>query len=149
MPSPAPPATTSTAVVEEFLTALAHSDLDAATALVTEDIVWQNVSLPTLRGARAVAALRGLARPSVNFDVIVHNITSTGNVVQTERTDLIAVGPLSVEFWVCGTFEVRDGRIAVWRDYFSYRDSLRGLIVGLYRLARGRRGGRSTGYLGA
>ncbi|MFD1811362.1 limonene-1,2-epoxide hydrolase family protein, partial [Rhodococcus gannanensis] len=124
-----PDTTTSAAVVEEFLTALAHADLDAATALTTEDIVWQNVSLPTLRGARAVGVMRGLARPSIKFDVIMHNITATGNVVQTERTDLIAVGPLSVEFWVCGTFEVRDGRIAVWRDYFSYRDSLRGLIV--------------------
>ena len=25
-------------------------------------------------------------------------------------------------FWVCGTFEVHDGRITVWRDRFDFAD---------------------------
>jgi limonene-1,2-epoxide hydrolase len=40
-------------------------------------------------------------------------------------------------FWVCGTFEVRDGRITLWRDRFDYADLtwafLRGTAAGLLR----------------
>jgi limonene-1,2-epoxide hydrolase len=24
-----------------------------------------------------------------------------------------------LEFWVCGTFEVKNGKITLWRDYFD------------------------------
>ena len=49
----------------------------------------------------------------------------------TERTDVLRFGRVRVAFWVCGTFELRDGKIAVWRDYFSYLDILRGTVVGV------------------
>jgi hypothetical protein len=26
---------------------------------------------------------------------------------------------LDLSFWVCGTLEVRDGKIVLWRDYFD------------------------------
>ncbi len=37
----------------------------------------------------------------------------------TERTDVMRVGPVSVRFWVCGTFELRDGKITVWDDHYN------------------------------
>ncbi|GAA1908580.1 hypothetical protein GCM10009773_40780 [Williamsia serinedens] len=43
----------------------------------------------------------------------------TGTVMN-ERTDLVAFGPFVMTFWVCGVFEVRDGRITLWRDYFDF-----------------------------
>ncbi|MFD4179917.1 limonene-1,2-epoxide hydrolase family protein [Rhodococcus sp. NPDC058514] len=135
-------------VVREFLSALARADVDAAAAHLHPEIAWHNVSLPILRGYPAVTrVLRMLARPGLRFDVIMHHIAGENGVVLTERTDLLGAGPLSVEFWVCGTFELRDGQIAVWRDYFSLRDVIRGVAVGLVRGVRGRRGGRGTGYL--
>lgn len=142
-------ATDSATVVESFLTAMARGHSAEAVALLTDDIAWTNVGLPTLRGARLVGrSIRAMDSGRLGFDVIVHHIAAEGDVVLTERTDMLTIGPVSVEFWVCGTFEVRDGRIAVWRDYFSLKDMLRGTAVGLGRLALGRRGGRSTGYLG-
>ncbi|MGB6073792.1 MAG: limonene-1,2-epoxide hydrolase family protein, partial [Rhodococcus sp. (in: high G+C Gram-positive bacteria)] len=36
------------------------------------------------------------------------------------------------EFWVCGTFELRDGKVAVWRDYFDNVDFLKGLVRGTF-----------------
>ncbi|TQF73901.1 epoxide hydrolase [Rhodococcus spelaei] len=140
----------SATAVESFLTALARGDVDSALGMITDDIEWVNVSLPTLRGARLVGrSLRAMNSPWLGFDAILHHVASTDGVVLTERTDLLSLGPLSIEFWVCGTFELRDGKVAVWRDYFSFRDLLRGTVIGLVRLALGRRGGRSTGYLGA
>jgi len=41
-------------IVRAFLEALQDGDLDAAMALLTEDAVWINVSLPAVRGKRAI-----------------------------------------------------------------------------------------------
>ena len=40
-------------------------------------------------------------------------------------------GRFRMQFWVCGVFEVHDGRITLWRDYFDYLDMLRAAIRGL------------------
>jgi limonene-1,2-epoxide hydrolase len=46
-------------VVRDFLTTLEHGEFDAAFDLVADDIVYTNVSVPTLRGrARVEKALR-------------------------------------------------------------------------------------------
>jgi limonene-1,2-epoxide hydrolase len=67
----------------------------------------------------------------------MHHIASNGPVVLTERTDVLGVGPVSASFWVCGTFEVHDGRITVWRDRFDYADLtwavVRGSVAALFR----------------
>ncbi|HEY5024899.1 MAG TPA: limonene-1,2-epoxide hydrolase family protein, partial [Acidimicrobiales bacterium] len=41
------------------------------------------------------------------------------NVVLTERIDTFTVGDLVAALPVMGTFEVRDGKICAWRDYFD------------------------------
>ena len=50
----------------------------------------------------------------------IHRIAAEGNAVLTERTDALISGPLRLQFWVCGVFEVHDGRITLWRDYFDF-----------------------------
>ena len=50
-----------------------------------------------------------------------------GASVLTERTDVLVIGPVRMQFWVCGVFEVHNGRITLWRDYFdlaTYRGQL-------------------------
>src|SRR4051794_18772537 len=81
-------------VVESFLAALAASELDVAVSMLSEDVVYSNVGLPTIRGRHKVRqALGGLARPMISFEVCTHAIASDGGVVLTERTDVISVGP--------------------------------------------------------
>src|SRR4051812_20110220 len=95
------------AVVEAFLAALAGADLAAAAALLAEDVVYVNVGLPANRGRRGtVAVLKPLARPGVAFEVYLHGIAANGPVVLTDRTDVLAVGPVRMQFWVTGRFEV-------------------------------------------
>ncbi|SIR77512.1 limonene-1,2-epoxide hydrolase family protein [Williamsia sterculiae] len=119
-------------VVSHFLTSMAVGDVTAAVALVDDHIDYTNVSLPTLHGKKSTAAVLGLlAKPWAGFGVVVHNIVGEGDVVLTERTDELKVGPLVAQFWVCGRFEVREGRITVWRDYFDWFDVTKGLVRGL------------------
>jgi limonene-1,2-epoxide hydrolase len=125
------------AVVVGFLGALARSDLDTALSLVTDDLVYTNVSLPTIRGrARLERLARPLLRPGrMGFDVRLHHVATEGNVVLTDRTDELNYGRFAARFWVYGRFVVRDGRIAVWRDSFDWLDVTVGNLRGLAGMA--------------
>ncbi|EFC84114.1 Limonene-12-epoxide hydrolase [Parafrankia sp. EUN1f] len=109
------------AVVRAFLAALERLDADAALALVSDDVVYQNVPLPPARGRVAVEKqLRWMLRYGTGFEARIHHLAADGPVVLTERTDVLRAGSWGAEFWVCGTFEVQDGRVVLWRDYFDW-----------------------------
>ena len=120
-------------VVVGFLEALARSDLDTALGLITDDLVYTNVSLPTIHGrARFERLGRPLLRPGrMGFDVRLHHVATEGNVVLTDRTDELSFGRFAARFWVYGRFTIRDGRIAVWRDSFDWLDVMAGNLRGL------------------
>ena len=125
--APSPPAQ----VVRDFLDALAGNDLDAALELVADDLVYTNVPMPSLRGRdRLDRAFRPLLG-RFGFRVHFHNVATEDDVVLTERTDALVIGPVVWQFWVYGRFEIVDGRIAVWRDSFDYADVTVGLVRGL------------------
>jgi len=117
--------------VEVFLAALQDQDIDGAGAVLDENLVYQNVGFPTIRGrARAMklfAAMEGRA----GFEVKIHRIAVNGSTVLTERTDALVIGPVRLQFWVCGVFEVRDGRIMLWRDYFDMFDFTKAIVRGV------------------
>lgn len=115
--------TTEIEVVRAFLAHLERLDVDAALALMSEDAVYQNVPLPPDRGRAAVGrTLRRMMGVGSGFRVEYHNIAANGPVVLTERTDVLSIGRIDAAFWVCGTFEVHDGLITLWRDRFDWVD---------------------------
>ena len=111
-------------VVEAFLRALEDLDVDAAADLLAEDVTYRNVPLPPARGkAATVKQLRLLQTRCTGFQAITHAIAADGDgAVLTERTDIIEIGRFKPAFWVCGRFDVRDGRITAGKDYFDYAD---------------------------
>ena len=117
--------------VEVFLAALQNQDIDAAGAVLDEHLVYQNVGFPTIRGrARAMKLFRGM-EGRARFEVKTHRIAVNGSTVLTERTDALVFGRLRLQFWVCGVFEVKDGRITLWRDYFDMFDFTKALARGV------------------
>jgi limonene-1,2-epoxide hydrolase len=120
------------AVVEAFLASLAASDLERSAALVDDEIDYINVGLPAVHGRDEMAQVfRLLDRPSAGFEVYLHAISADGPVVLTERTDIIVIGRMRIQFWVWGRFDVHDGKITLWRDSFDFLDVLRGTVLGL------------------
>lgn len=117
--------------VEQFLYALQDSDLDAAGALLAEDLVYQNVGLPTIHGRKRAMKLFSSLGGSSAFEVKIHRIAADGAAVLTERTDALIFGPLRLQFWVCGVFEVHNGEITLWRDYFDFFDMFKATLRGL------------------
>lgn len=126
-------------VVQDFLGALERLDIDAAVALLATDVVYQNVPFPPARGREQVARqLRTFATYGSGFEVRWHNVASDGPVVLTERTDVITFGPVPGAFWVCGTFEVHDGLITLWRDRFDFVDVAWSFVRGGIQALRSR-----------
>ena len=93
-------------------------------AFFTDDAVYHNIPLTPVTGREAIADyITSFIRPgapgieAIDFRVI--NIAANGPIVMTERVDVFKVGDRSFELPLMGTFEVTDGKINAWRDYFD------------------------------
>jgi limonene-1,2-epoxide hydrolase len=93
-------------------------------AFFTDDAIYHNIPLAPVNGREAIANnISSFIRPgapgieSIQFRVI--NIAANGPVVMTERVDVFKLRDKSFELPVMGIFEVRDGKIGAWRDYFD------------------------------
>jgi limonene-1,2-epoxide hydrolase len=119
--------------VRSFLVALQDDRLDDALALLDRDVLYINVSLPSVRGRGRVERLfrPAFERFHAGFRVHFHTIAADGDTVLTERTDELVVGPVRQRIWVYGHFEVHNGQITVWRDSFDWLDVLVGFVRGI------------------
>ncbi|HEX7305937.1 limonene-1,2-epoxide hydrolase family protein [Lentzea sp.] len=123
-------------VVLALLRATESCDPGEVVRHMADDVVWQNVPLPPARGRASVAKqLHAMHKVVHEVEVRVHNIAVNGDVVLTERTDVIGRGAWRAEFWVCGTFVVRDGKVVLWRDYYDNATFLFACLKGLGRAA--------------
>ena len=116
--------------------ALQAADSETALALLDPEVEWRNSGLPTIRGRRAHRALLDMEKRGIGFEVRFHHLATDGDVVLTERTDVLTYRRFRMEFWVCGTFEVRDGRITLWDDHFSMTNFAGAALRGLLRSAK-------------
>ena len=122
------------AVVEAFLAALAAQDIERAGALLHDDVVYQNLPFPADQGKAAVLkTLKGFERFVNQFEVRMINIAANGPIVLTERVDVLSGPWVYLDLWVCGTFEVRDGKVILWRDYFDLAETAAKVAVGPIR----------------
>ena len=55
------------------------------------------------------------------IEVIVHRQIEVGDVVMHERLDRFEVNGTWHEIPVAGVFEVREGKLALWRDFFDLK----------------------------
>ena len=113
---------TSEELVDRFIALLTGGDLDGALALCTDDLEYDNVPMPTLNGVEAARGfLAGMLGEGVRTQWTVHRQVAAGDTVLNERTDEFWFGDTHIALPVAGVFEVRDGKIALWRDYFDLR----------------------------
>ena len=111
---------TPTDIVHAFMRAAAARDYDTALDLLTEDVEYQNMMLPPVHGREQVReTLEGLLALCSDSEWVVHRELADGNLVMNERTDRFRIGEAWTDLPVMGMFELRDGRIALWRDYFD------------------------------
>ena len=107
-------------IVTAFIEAIARKDVDAAVALASADISYENMPMDPIVGRDAVrATLNGFLSNASEVEWPVLHQHVDGNRVANERLDRFKIGEGWLELPVAGFFEVVDGRITLWRDYFD------------------------------
>ena len=106
--------------VNAFMKAAADRDYDTAVGYLTDDIEYQNMPLPPVHGKDAVKqTLDMLLASATGSEWVVHREIGSDTIVMNERTDRFHINDTWMELPVAGVFELRDGKIAVWHDYFD------------------------------
>ena len=107
-------------IVRDFCAAWARLDLDELMTYFADDAVYHNMPGPPLEGNTAVR--EGISRflsgwDETQWDIV--NIAAAGDIVFAERVDRTRAGDRQVQLPVTGVFELRDGKVVAWRDYFD------------------------------
>jgi len=93
--------------------------------------VYHNIPMDPVVGIDAtIAFIEGFFAmcESLAFELV--HVAVRGSVVLTERVDTFTVGQVEGPLPVMGTFEVRDGKISAWRDYFDMAQATKVLSGG-------------------
>lgn len=117
--------------IRSFIAAFHANDLERILAFFAADAVYHNIPIAPVQGTAAIrAVLQGFLGMASAVDWVLHHVAETpAGVVLTERTDRFEVRGRWIEIPVMGAFELRDGRITAWRDYFDmkqFQDQLAG-----------------------
>jgi len=118
-------------VVRNFIAAWSRLDADELVQFFTEDGTYHNMMAKPVSGRdnlrKFIAGfLEGWT--ATEWDII--NIVSGGNVVMAERLDRTRVGGTRVDLPCVGVFEMEDGKIKAWRDYFDLATYTKAVVRG-------------------
>jgi limonene-1,2-epoxide hydrolase len=118
-------------IVRRFCAVWSNVDPDEIAEFFTDDAVYHNIPMDPLTGRDTIKSfIAGFAGGAEQIDFRVGNIVASGDVVLTERVDVFVMPSGKVELPVMGTFEVRDGKIAAWRDYFDMKQFMDQMTAG-------------------
>lgn len=108
-------------VITEFCKLWATPDVEKLTGYFTEDAVYHNIPMSPLHGRPAIKEfIEGFTVALDGIDFRIHRQLTNGQLVMNERTDVLRrKNGGEIHLPVAGIFEVRDGLIAAWRDYFD------------------------------
>jgi limonene-1,2-epoxide hydrolase len=112
------------ALIRTFIDLLVARDLDAAATMVSNDFEYDNVPMGKAFGPDGLrSTLTGFFSMCTGIEWIIVRQTSTGNLthgtVLNEREDRFEMHGRWVTLPVAGVFEIKDGMIVLWRDYFD------------------------------
>ncbi len=109
-----------TDIVETFMAAMEKMDFDSALQLVADDLVYINSPNTVSHGPAGVReTLEPFFAPIEENEFRILRIVSEAGRVVTERLDRHRVAQGWFELPVTGVFEVHDGKISYWREYFD------------------------------
>lgn len=112
-----------TELVERYIAALRAGDLDAAGAVFSDDLEYHfHVgSKPIIGKERFLKMLRAVGPHQINSRIRITSIAETANGVLYEAVDEHDDTTVNqhVVLPYMGSYEIRDGAIAVARDYFD------------------------------
>lgn len=113
-------------VVAAFIQAFEAMDFDAALSFIAPECEYTNVPMGSAKGPEGVrSVLEPFFAPIDENNFVIHRKAVEGKVVFYERLDRHRLGDSWRELPVIGVFEVQDGLITLWREYFDLPTALK------------------------
>jgi limonene-1,2-epoxide hydrolase len=108
-------------LVTEFCKKWATPDPDELASYFAQDGVYHNIPMDAVQGRAAIKEfIAGFTAGFDGIDFQVHRQVSDGDLVMNERTDVMRrAGGEPISLPVAGVFEIENGQIKSWRDYFD------------------------------
>jgi limonene-1,2-epoxide hydrolase len=107
-------------IVHAFMDAMAVKDYDTALKYIAATCEYDNVPMGKVTGPEGVrAVLEPFFAPTIENQLLVKRELAEGNTVILERLDRHLLSTGWVELPVTGIFEVENGQITLYRDYFD------------------------------
>jgi limonene-1,2-epoxide hydrolase len=107
-------------IVRQFCDIFEKLDADELTRYFSADAIYHNIPMEPLFGHDAIRAFFKAIPDQfdgLRFEIL--NQVESGAFVMNERIDHFLIKGETVALPVAGIFELRDGKIKAWRDYFN------------------------------
>lgn len=107
-------------IIREFISSWSELNADKLADFFSEDGVYHNIPMKPVKGKENVRKfIAGFIQPWTETTWDILSIASAGELVIVERLDRTQAGDKAVDLPCVGVFEMQDGKIKVWRDYFD------------------------------
>ena len=107
-------------IIREFISSWSELNADKLADFFSEDGVYHNIPMEPVKGKENVRLfIAGFIQPWTETTWDILSIASAGELVIVERLDRTQAGDKAVDLPCVGVFEMQDGKIKVWRDYFD------------------------------
>lgn len=118
------------AVVMEMIAAWDARDGDKIADMFTEDGVLHSMMIAPIKGREAIRPrMKFLVDNASHMKISPRTIAVTGNTVFLERTDSFTFKGHKGSVPVVGVLEIRDGKVAEWREYYDRKELLEAMGV--------------------
>ncbi len=107
-------------IIREFIETWSSLNADRLANYFTEDGTYYNMPMDPVTGRDNIREfIQGFLSTWSHTDWEIKYILSEGDIVMVERTDKTKTSAGDVDLPCVGVFEMSDGKIRVWRDYFD------------------------------
>lgn len=107
-------------VIREFVHAWSNLDAAELASYFTEEGIYHNIPSTAVQGRDNIQQfIAGFIRPWESTEWEILNLLAEGNIVMVERLDKTIVKGSPINLPCFGYFELENGKIRIWRDYFD------------------------------
>ena len=107
-------------MIRAFIEAWARLDPKELAGYFADDGIYHNMPMQPVRGRERIEEfIRGFSSAWTETCWEVVTLVAAGNIVVAERVDRTKAGEKSVDLPCVGVFEMEEGKIKIWRDYFD------------------------------
>lgn len=107
-------------IIREFFEAWSRLDADEMVSYFTEDGIYHNMPIEPVAGHENLREfIKDFTGDWSGTSCEIVTLVAQGSLVIAERIDRPRMGDIQVNLPCIGVFEMVDGKIKVWREYFD------------------------------